>query len=116
VAETARSHRVARVAATLLAFGIMASALLYLFLGPTAVAQHWRMRRASEHQAVIEQALASDARFRQVKTGVATTSGGACLMIRGTVATDPDLQALAEIVRSTHPPCHVEFRVVLGPK
>jgi hypothetical protein len=116
VAESERKHRIAQVAATLLAFCIMVSALLYLFLGNTAVAQHWRLRRATQHQAVIEQALASDARFRGIKIGVATNSGGANLLIHGTLAADHDLDALKEIVKSTQPPCHVDFRVVVPAK
>jgi len=116
VPETTRKLRGAQFLATVLAFCLMASALLYLFLGDTAVAQAWRMRRACQHQPVIEQALASDPRLRGIKISVHTTPGGAALMIHGTVASDPDLQLLTELVRSTHPPCHVNFRVVVPPK
>ncbi len=113
MAETVRKHRVAQGLATLLAFCLMVGALLYLFLGNTAVAQQRRLRQASRHQAVVEQALASDARFRGVKTGVSTTTGGAALVIHGTVTADRDLESLKEVVRSTDPPCHVDFRVVV---
>jgi hypothetical protein len=116
VAETGRKHRVARVLATLLAFSLMVSALLYLFLGNTAVAQQWRSRRALRHQAVIERALASDARFGGVKIGFHTTDGGASLLIAGTLAESRDLDALKEIVNSTEPPCHVAYRVLVPPK
>jgi hypothetical protein len=116
MAETGRKHRVARALARLLAFGLMVSALLYLFLGNTAVAQHWRLQRASRHQALIEQALARDARFRGIKIGVATTSGGAALLIRGTLAESRDLDALKVVVNSTEPPCSVDFRVLVSQK
>jgi hypothetical protein len=116
VPETVRKTRVAQLVATLLAFCIMVTALLYLFLGNTAVAQGWRMRRAAAHQAVIEQTLASDARFAEVKLGVATVTGGASLLIRGRVGSQTDLQALQELVRSTQPPCHIDYRVVVASK
>ena len=111
--ETNPKTRIARIVATALAFALLVTALLYLFLGDTAVAQEWRMRRARRHQEVIEKALASDGRFGKVKMGVCPSSGGASLMIQGTLAADADLQSLKEIVRSTSPPCPVQFRLVV---
>jgi len=116
VTETTRKLRGARLLAGVLAFCLMVSALLYLFLGNTAVAQHWRLRRAREHQAVMEQAIGSDARYGKVKVGVATTSGGAALLIHGTVASESDLQSLKELLKSSNPPCHLDYRVVIPPK
>jgi hypothetical protein len=111
--DTNPKTRSARLVATALAFALMVTALLYLFLGDTAVAQEWRMRRARRHQDVIEKVLEGDGRFGKVKMSVCPASGGASLMVHGTVAADADLQSLQEIVRSTSPPCPVQFRLVV---
>jgi hypothetical protein len=93
------------------AFGLMCAALLYLFFGNTAVAQRWRLSRAQREKEAVEQRLAQDPRFQQVKVGVATMEGGATMMIYGFVASEVDLMDLRTTISSTHPATHVDYRV-----
>lgn len=105
--------RRAREVATLLAFGIMVSALAFLFFGPTALGQRRRLSQIQAHQAILAPRLAADRRFEQVKLGAATTNSSGVLLVQGIVETEAERTALKDLIASTNPPCHVDYRVVL---
>lgn len=95
---------------------LMVAGLGYLFFGDTGVAQSWRLPRVIRHQDVIAKRLAGEPKYQHLKVLVHTTNGGGGLVISGALPSDADLQGLKEIVESTHPPAHVDYRVVLPPK
>lgn len=93
----------------------MVGAILYLFLGDTAVRQMIRLQKAEEHIIVIESQLKTDKRFAEIKAGRYTGNGGSIKVI-GVVSPSRGIEDLKRLIAETSPPVPVSFLVgVRGP-
>ena len=109
-----------KTAVTALKFGgaflVMTAALLYLFLGDTAVAQSIRLSRIRKYRDYLEQKLAAEPRFKTVKVVTSTTNSGGTLVVLGGLPNTTELEALKAFIAATHPPAHVDYRLSVPDK